>query len=125
MIQRVDVAIDCRDLAMMSKFWTVLLGYREPAAMDHTYLTADDPSGRGPRLVFQQVDRANQTKSAFHLDIHVDEPEEVVKRVLLLGGSRIDDEFLEEAGSSWVRCLDPEGNVFCVVSARTTIEVQS
>jgi catechol 2,3-dioxygenase-like lactoylglutathione lyase family enzyme len=125
MIQRIDVAIDCRDLATMSKFWTVLLGYREPAAMDHTYLSADHPSGRGPRLVFQQVSDVANAKSTFHLDIHVDEPEQFVHRVIELGGARVDEEFLQEAGSSWVRCLDPEGNVLCIVTARESSTIQS
>lgn len=118
MIQRVDVAIDCRDLPAMFSFWTVLLGYGKHTVMDDTYLAAEDPLGRGPRLVFQQVADGASAKSTFHLDVHSDEPELLVDRVVELGGSRIDDEFLQEAGSSWVRCADPEGNVLCIVTAR-------
>jgi predicted enzyme related to lactoylglutathione lyase len=125
MIQRVDIAIDCRDLSVMSKFWTVLLGYGEPTVMDDTYLAAEDLVGRGPRLVFQQVSDDASGKSTFHLDIHVDEPEQLVDRVIELGGSRIDDDFLHEAGSSWLRCVDPEGNVLCIVTARELSTIQS
>jgi predicted enzyme related to lactoylglutathione lyase len=48
----------------------------------------------------------------------VDNVEEVVERVIKLGGSRIDADPITEAGSTWVRCSDPEGNVLCVVQAR-------
>ena len=119
MIQQVDVAIDCRDLASMSSFWTGLLGYDRPEPMDDRYWAATHPLGAGPRLVFQAVDDApTGSKSPFHIDVHVDNVEEAVARVVALGGSRIDADPITEAGSTWVRCSDPEGNVLCVVQAR-------
>lgn len=119
MIQQIDVAIDCRELAIMSRFWTSFLGYDRPEPMDDRYWAATHPLGVGPRLVFQAVDDvASGGKSPFHMDVHVDNVDEAVERVTQLGGSRIDTGFLTEAGSSWVRCLDPEGNVLCVVQAR-------
>jgi predicted enzyme related to lactoylglutathione lyase len=119
MIKQIDVAIDCRDLATMSSFWTSLLGYDRPGPMDDRYWAATHPLGVGPRLVFQAVDDvASSSKSPFHIDVHVDDVDEAVERVMELGGSRIDAEPITEAGSTWVRCSDPEGNVLCVVQAR-------
>lgn len=119
MIIQVEVAIDCRDLSTMTAFWTTLLGYDRPEPMDSTYWAATHPQRRGPRLVFQAVnDASSGIKSPFHLDVHVDDVEATVQRVVELGGSRVDLEPIVEAGSTWVRCLDPEGNVLCVVLAR-------
>lgn len=119
MIQQIDVAIDCRDLATMSNFWTSLLGYHRPEPMDERYWAATHPRGVGPRLIFQAVDDVpSGSKSPFHIDVHDDDVDAVVERVIALGGSRIDAERITEAGSTWVRCSDPEGNVLCVVQAR-------
>jgi predicted enzyme related to lactoylglutathione lyase len=119
MIRHVEAAIDCRDLATMSTFWTALLGYDRPEPMDDRYRAATHPLGAGPRLVFQAIDDgASSSKSPFHIDVHVDNVEEEVERVMELGGSRIDADPITEAGSTWVRCSDPEGNVLCVVQAR-------
>lgn len=112
------MAIDCRDLPSMATFWTSLLGYDRPEPMDDTYWAATHPQQRGPRLVFQAVDDLpSEAKSPVHIDVHVDDLETVVRRVVELGGSRVDAEPVTEAGSTWIRCLDPEGNVLCVVSA--------
>lgn len=119
MIQRVDVAIDCRDLVQMSKFWTSLLDYAQSEPLDDRYWAAEHPSGAGPRLVFQAVDDVPlPNKAPFHMDVHVQDVEAVVGKLIALGGSRVDLEPISEAGSMWVRCLDPEGNVLCIVQAR-------
>jgi predicted enzyme related to lactoylglutathione lyase len=119
MIQQIDVAIDCRDMETMSNFWTSLLEYDRSEPMDDRYWAATHPAGLGPRLVFQSVDDAPRgEKTPFHLDVHVDDIDDVAQQVVHLGGSRIDAEAITEAGSTWIRCVDPEGNVFCVVRAR-------
>ncbi|MGA0208592.1 MAG: VOC family protein [Candidatus Nanopelagicales bacterium] len=116
MIVRIDVTIDCRDVAKVAGFWTELLGYDQCEVLDAHYWAANHPSNAGPRLVFQVVpDPAQHHKSTVHIDVHVDDVEQAVNRALALGGSRIDAEPIVEAGSSWVRCTDPEGNVLCLV----------
>ena len=119
MIKQMDVAIDCRDLATMSSFWTSLLGYARSEPMDDRYWAATHPLGTGPRIVFQAVEGVPAAgKSPVHFDVHVADIDEAVERVVELGGSRIDADPITEAGSTWVRCSDPEGNVLCVVQAR-------
>lgn len=116
MINRIDVAIDCRDLARMSQFWTALLGYDHSEPMDDRYWAATHPSGAGPRLVFQAVDDApSGSKSPIHIDVHVNDIEDALATVIASGGSRMDSAPIVEAGSAWLRCLDPEGNVLCLV----------
>jgi predicted enzyme related to lactoylglutathione lyase len=121
MINRIDVAIDCRDLTRMVQFWTALLGYDhvgydhgEP--MDDRYWAATHPHGAGPRLVFQTVnDAPSGSKSPIHIDLHVNDIDEAAATVIEWGGSRLDAAPIVEAGSAWLRCLDPEGNVLCLV----------
>ena len=119
MIQRIDVAIDCRDIETMSNFWTELVEYDRSEPMDDRYRAAAHPLGLGPRLVFQAVDDlASGSKTPVHFDLHVGDIDEAAQRVVELGGGRIDAEPITEAGSTWVRCTDPEGNVLCLVQAR-------
>ena len=51
MTGRLEITIDCRDLAVMSHFWTKLLEYDDAEPMDDIYWAAVDPKGNGPRLV--------------------------------------------------------------------------
>lgn len=115
---RVEIAVDCRDVHHVARFWTQLLGYAEPTPMDEVYVAAEDPSGNRPRLVFQRVADSPVSKSPVHLDLHVDNPVEWSETVVELGGKVLDDALIEEAGSTWLRCQDPEGNVFCLVRQR-------
>lgn len=115
---RVEIAIDCRDVDLLARFWTRLLGYGEVEPMDEVYLAVKDSSGAGPRIVFQKVQDESVVKSPIHLDLHVDDPTRWRQTVLDLGGTVLDDHLIEEAGSRWLRCLDPEGNVFCLVQER-------
>ena len=114
----IELTIDCRDLETTSRFWTALLDYDDAEQMDGTYSAASEPDGKGPRLVFQRVDGISEGKSPVHLDLHVDDLDLWADRVTSLGGSRVDREPIIEAGSTWIRCEDPEGIVFCLVLSR-------
>lgn len=103
----------------MSRFWATLLEYDDAQPMDDVYWAAEDPRGDGPRLVFQRVDDLPVEKSPIHLDLHVDDLETAAATVTAMGGTRIDQSPITEAGSTWIRLEDPEGNVFCLVLARS------
>jgi len=103
----------------MSHFWTKLLEYDDAEPMDDIYWAAVDPKGNGPRLVFQRVDDRPVEKSPVHLDLHVDDLDGAAATVTAMGGTRIDQAPINEAGSTWMRFEDPEGNVFCLVLARS------
>lgn len=115
---RVEIALDCCDVSGTSTFWSTLLGYHAAEPMDEVYWAATDPRGVRPRLVFQKVHAMPEVKSAVHLDIHVEDLDEMARSVERLGGRRLDAHPIIEAGSTWVRCADPEGTVFCLVLAR-------
>lgn len=50
------------------------------------------------------------------MDMHVDDREQAVERVIDLGGSRIEEHTVGEF--SWTVMADPEGNEFCIAPHR-------
>lgn len=117
---RIEVAIDVNDPELMITFYKNLLGYRtnevdnERYGPDQIYYSAVDPTGLGPKLIFQVVPEKPSAKNRIHLDLHVSDIEEQTLRAVELGATRIDDSPITEAGSRWIRLADPEGNIFCV-----------
>jgi Glyoxalase-like domain len=138
----VQVAIDCADPAVLSRFWAGALGYvLQPPPEGHdsweSWLAAMgvpesewnsasaviDPDGAGPRVYFQRVPEAKAGKNRLHLDLRasdVQRPAEErrraiepeVDRLVALGASVVGP--VEERGEWWVVMQDPEGNEFCV-----------
>jgi hypothetical protein len=54
-------------------------------------------------------------KNRLHLDFVPDDQNAEVERLLAMGASRAD---VGQGDESWVVLADPEGNEFCVLSAR-------
>jgi hypothetical protein len=88
-----------------------------PHALDET---RDVPrEEQGPGLVFVAVPEGKQVKNRLHLDLapgpHDDQAAEV-DRLVAMGATRVD--VGQPADASFVVLGDPEGNEFCVLSAR-------
>ncbi|MDJ0665166.1 MAG: VOC family protein [Acidimicrobiia bacterium] len=108
------VMIDCNDLDGMVSFWSRLLGL-EAKARYPDYVWLDRMSETGPALAFQRVSEPRQGKNRLHLDLVDENLEEIEKRVIKLGGAKIDDRSMGDF--HWKVLADPEGNVFCVTTA--------
>ncbi len=146
-----QLTIDCADPSRMVVFWAAALGYEvapPPAGygtwndwyrsvgvpeseLDPIGDGADrlvDPTGRGPRIWFQQVPELKVVKNRLHLDLFVsggrgtpiDERVRVVDaraaELVALGATvlhrvPVDDGVVGHYG---VTLQDPEGNEFCV-----------
>jgi predicted enzyme related to lactoylglutathione lyase len=117
---RIEVAIDVNDPELMITFYINLLGYHtnevdnERYGPDQIYYSAVDPTGIGPKLIFQVVPEKVTEKNRIHLDLHVSDIEGQALRAVELGATRIDESPITEAGSRWIRLADPEGNIFCI-----------
>ncbi|MFD8568788.1 VOC family protein [Streptomyces sp. NPDC059639] len=147
----VQLTIDCSDPQRMVTFWAEALGYvPEPAPAGHATWRAYwasmgvpeeelppgagdipesiiDPSGRGPRVWFQQVPEPKTAKNRWHFDLKVGGGRDVllevrrqrvdttVARLAKAGATvvRIKDE--PESGFYAAALQDPEGNEFDVV----------
>jgi predicted enzyme related to lactoylglutathione lyase len=106
------ITIDCTDPEAMAAFWGPLLGV-EVRGRWKQYVGLKAPQPGHPRLLFQTVEGPRPEHRTTHVDLHVDDLEEVTARVLELGGTVIDEHVLEE--TRWRVCADPEGNPFCLV----------
>jgi hypothetical protein len=125
-----SVVVDCRDVAAQSRWWAEALDWRI------TYEAADevvvvpphalDPARniprleRGPGLIFVRVPEGKAVKNRLHIDLAPSPgagQEAEVRRLEDRGARRVgigqDSEKV-----SWVVMADPEGNEFCVLSAR-------
>ncbi len=125
-----SVVVDCKDIAAQSRWWAEALDWRKvyesedevilvaPHALDST--REIPPFERGPGLVFVSVPEGKTVKNRLHIDLAPpadgDQAAEV-RRLEALGARRVD--VGQDSGTvSWVVMADPEGNEFCVLTAR-------
>lgn len=123
------VVIDSHDAPALGRWWAEVLDwqivYESPdelviipkdAPTDH--LPAADWTKVGPGLVFVPVPEAKQVKNRLHLDLapHLtDDRDAEIQRLIDLGATRVD---IGQGEVGWTVLADPEGNEFCVLSAR-------
>lgn len=152
MSSEIQVTFDARSPRALSVFWRDVLGYVHPAppgvqlpegadplaawdeflaglgvpeAERDTRSALEDPTGRGPRLFFQQVPEAKTAKNRVHLDVraapglHGEERmaalEAECARLVELGATRVRrDEPEPPMSLGFIVMTDPEGNEFCL-----------
>lgn len=73
------------------------------------------------RVVVQDV---HDGPAGVHLDIHTDDLDAEVERLLGLGATMIDASFKDHPGQ-WVIMADPAGKEFCVVNALNPLRPQA
>jgi predicted enzyme related to lactoylglutathione lyase len=112
-VAHVEIVIDASDADALAAFWAAALGY-QPYGAAGQYRSLTDPTGTGPKLVIQEVPEAKAGKNRVHLDLHAADVEAEVERLVALGATRVDGQPIAEAGTSWIRMSDPDGNEFCV-----------
>jgi hypothetical protein len=125
-----SVVVDCRDVAALSRWWAEALDWRiiyeaaeevvvvPPHAIDQA---RDIPTlERGPGLIFVRVPEGKTVKNRLHIDLapSPDAGQDAeVRRLEDLGARRVSvGQDPDQVG--WVVMADPEGNEFCVLSAR-------
>jgi catechol 2,3-dioxygenase-like lactoylglutathione lyase family enzyme len=123
-----SVTFDCADALTVGRFWSGALGRPlDPEASSD--FAAIGFAGRRETEGWGQVDRDDDptwmfvkspgqkvAKNRMHLDVMAPDPEAEVARLVGLGATRVDD--VEEFGYTWTVMADPEGNEFCIASAR-------
>ena len=124
--------VECTDIAAQSRFWAEVLDWRiiheaddEVIAVPAIALTdaaaAIPVEAHGPGLVFAKVPDGKTVKNRLHFDLApraADDQAADVARLEALGARRVD--VGQGTDSNWVVLADPEGNEFCVLSARDT-----
>jgi len=124
------VVVDCQDVVAQSRWWAEALDWRIAVEADDEVVLvpphALDPtrhiplSERGPGLVFVSVPEDKPVKNRLHIDLAPpsdgDQAAEVRRLEAL--GARGADIGQDPDAISWVVMADPEGNEFCVLTAR-------
>jgi predicted enzyme related to lactoylglutathione lyase len=112
-----SVVIDAADPARLARWWAEVLGYKIAfEASDEVAIMPADRTHPGPGLVFVPVPEAKTVKNRLHIDLNPDNQEAEVERLVDMGARRVDVGQGDEV--SWVVLADPEGNEFCVLTAR-------
>lgn len=108
--QRVMIAVATPDPGAILPFWQAATGYD---AISDTELL--DPTGRGPFIWLQEVDKP--LRGRMHLDIIVppDEAEARIAAALAAGGTVADDSNAPE----WVTLADADGHKVDICPSRT------
>jgi hypothetical protein len=109
-----QTVVDALDPGALGRWWQDALGW---------VVANDDPEeyeirpaqDRLPGLLFVRVPEQKTIKDRLHLDFRPDDQQAEVERLLDLGAVRAD---VGQGEESWVVLADPEGNEFCVLSAR-------
>jgi len=130
------VIVDCHDIAAQARWWARVLDWQiiyedadEVAIIPKDAPTDPLPADRwtsvGPGMEFVTVPESKAVKNRLHIDLapHLsDDRDAEVDRLLAMGATRIDVGQGSDMGPgsavSWTVLADPEGNEFCVLSAR-------
>jgi catechol 2,3-dioxygenase-like lactoylglutathione lyase family enzyme len=110
-----SIVIRCRHFEEMLAFWQSALGYVPQAPPEDGWVILTDPSGRGPNISLDQVERLPPLgdTSRVHLDFYTDDGKGEVERLLGLGATRYERDASPD--DDFVVLVDPDGNRFCIV----------
>jgi predicted enzyme related to lactoylglutathione lyase len=109
------VIVDAQDPAALARFWADVLDWKIfYESDDEIVITTHDETF--PGLVFGRNSDRKTTKNRLHIDLAPDDQDAEVERILALGATRAD--VGQSGDEGWVVLADPEGNEFCVLSAR-------
>jgi glyoxalase superfamily protein len=124
------VVIDCQDLHAQARWWADVLDWQlafeadseaaiVPKHEQHRTLSAEEWPTVGPALVFVPVPEGKTIKNRLHIDLapHItDDRDALIDSLLARGATRVN--IGQDESASWTVLADPEGNEFCVLSAR-------
>ncbi len=109
------IVVDALNPNVLAHWWADVLGWKIFFENDDQVVITT-PDERFPGIVFVRVPEHKATKNRLHFDLAPDDQEHDVALLLRLGARKV--EVGQRAEDGWVVLADPEGNEFCVLSAR-------
>jgi predicted enzyme related to lactoylglutathione lyase len=110
-----SVVIDTQDPDNIAPFWCRILDVEVSAVHGDGQFVALAPTKGGFTLVLQRVPEPKAGKNRAHLDVLVDDLDEVTAQAEALGGRWAEPGSTCELDGFLWRCMaDPEGNEFCI-----------
>lgn len=109
-----QVVVDAADPVALGRWWADALGWVviNDSADEHEIRPEPD---RLPGLLFTPVNDPRVVKNRLHLDFRPTDQHAEVARLLSHGARHAD---VGQGDQPWIVLTDPEGNEFCVLSAR-------
>jgi predicted enzyme related to lactoylglutathione lyase len=107
-----NIVFDSVDPAAQAEFWSQVIGRPVDEGANEFFATVGG-SGADPMrplLMFIKVPEPKVGKNRLHVDLHTDDLEAEVERVVGHGAVKVGE--FDEYGIRWVTLTDPEGNVF-------------
>lgn len=120
------LTVDSHNPKKLAEFWAEVLGWSlgEDCNENEWWIERElgDPKKTGfPDILFLKVPDDKVVKNRLHLDLRPDDQDAEVARLEKLGARRIEIGQSNYEKTTWVVMADPEGNEFCVLSARQSI----
>jgi predicted enzyme related to lactoylglutathione lyase len=117
------ITVDAQDPLALAQFWAEALGWKIGEDINEIEVWIErelgDPQNTGfPDILFLKNSTPKNGKNRLHLDLRPDDQAAEVARLEKLGAKQIDIGQSAEPTCTWVVMADPEGNEFCVLSAR-------
>ncbi|MFX4271378.1 VOC family protein [Propionibacteriaceae bacterium Y1685] len=125
------IVIDCQDVAAQARWWAEVLDWQliheapdeaviVPKDIPPDPLPVQEWTKVGPGMVFVPVAEGKSVKNRLHIDLapHLDDDRDALINDLLAKGATRADVGQDRAKATWDVLADPEGNEFCVLSAR-------
>jgi hypothetical protein len=107
-----NVTFDCADTLRVAGFWSAALDRPIDDEPSDGFASIGRTDESQPAWFFIQVPEGKAVKNRVHVDLHADDREAEVVRLVGLGARRQSDH--DEWGAVWTTLSDPEGNEFCV-----------
>ena len=107
-----NVTIDCDDPPKVASFWSAALGRPVDDGASEFFVSIGQADESQTGWFFIKVPEHKQVKNRAHFDLHTDDREAEVERLLGLGATKVGD--YDEHGAVWTTLRDVEGNEFCV-----------
>ena len=117
------ITVDAHNPKALAEFWAEALGWTVGEDGDDIgwwiERELNDPKKTGfPDILFLKVPDSKVVKNRLHLDLRPDDQAAEVARLESLGAKKIDIGQSTDPDTTWVVMADPEGNEFCILSAR-------
>jgi len=109
-----SVVVDCNDMRAQARFWASVFDWQIMFESDDEIAIAKDENS-WPGMVLLNVPEAKAVKNRLHIDLNPDDQAAEVARLEGMGATRVD---IGQGDVRWVVMADPEGNEFCVLTAR-------
>lgn len=125
-----STVVNCLDVPAQAHWWAQVLGWKlvhesadeavlVPAHVTEELIRSSPWDQVPPGLVFVPVTGAKTVQNRLHLDLaphSTDDRDAEIARLLAMGATRVDVGQGQDV--TWTVLADPEGNEFCVLSAR-------